>query len=128
MRSATPYGQRSTRLFTPTGRDADEPVAGYYRHKLTRGGHPVGVHIFYGPPHDPVTGEEMDRSHRWQATVNNAPTEIEFLWPSCGRDPIDKAEHDHLAAVQAWAKEHAPNTPQADPRRAIDLHTSPILI
>ncbi len=103
------------------GFDAATPTPGFYRYRLVRGGHPVGVRIFYGAPRDPVTGEEMDRSWRWQATANNAPIDLERVWPMCGREPIDEAEHDYLAARQAWAAQHAPDAPEADPRRPIDL-------
>ena len=47
----------------------DTPIPGFYRMRLRSGGQPVGVRVWFGPPADPVTGEELDRSWRWQATV-----------------------------------------------------------
>lgn len=103
----------------------DQPIAGYYRMTLRKGGHPVGIRIWHGQPLDPVTGEPMDRSLRWQATANNRPVDLDRVWPQCLRNPINRAEHDYLAAKQDWAERAAPETAIADPRRRVDLLTAP---
>jgi hypothetical protein len=105
-----------------------EPVAGFYRSKLRSGAHPVGIKIWHGPPLDPDTGEEMDRGHRWQAHCNDSYIEIDRVWPQCGGDPIGRAEYVYLTAMQSWGKQHAPDSPQAKPDRAINLLTAPILL
>jgi hypothetical protein len=102
----------------------DQPVAGFYRFRFRSGAHPVGVRIWHGPPLDPMTGEEMDRSWRWQATANRRPVDLDRVWPRCAKEPIDEREHDYLAGVQDWAERHAPDSAQADPRRKINLLTS----
>lgn len=116
-----------THAFAPaTGHDVDLPVAGLYRMRLRSGGVAVGVRIWHGPPLDPVTGETMDRSWRWQAAVNGAPIDIERVWPACADDPIDQSEHDHLAGLQAWGRA-AGHAAIADPTRRLDPLSSPIL-
>jgi hypothetical protein len=105
-----------------------EPVAGHYRTKLVSGGHPVGIRIWHGPPLDPETGDEMDRSHRWQAHCNDQYIDIDRVWPGCGGDPINRPEYEYLTSVQEWGKENAPNSPQANPRQRINFLTAPIPI
>lgn len=104
----------------------DQPQAGYYRMSLRKGGHPVGIRIWFGQPLDPVTGEPLDRSLRWQATANRRPVDLDRVWPQCLREPISKTDHDYLAAMQDWAERNAPDAPQADPTRRIDLNAAPL--
>ena len=109
------------------GFDPDQPIAGYYRFRMRSGGAFCGVRIWHGAPLDPVTGEELDRSPRWQALVNDEPVDLERVWPRCAADPIDINEYRHLCTVQDWAREHAPSSPLANPHRKADPLTSPIL-
>lgn len=104
-----------------SGFSVETPTAGWYRYHLVKGGSPVAIKVWFGPPHDPVTGEELDRSYRWQASCNGELIDLSQVWPMCGRDPIDEAEARYLIGLQAWARQHAPNSPQADPRKKIDL-------
>lgn len=120
------YSEPGSNEATFSGFSTLQPTPGFYKIRLTKGGHYVGVRIWFGPPHDPVTGEEMDRSWRWQASANGRYIEIDRVWPRCGRDPISQAEHDYLANLQSWAEVHAPNSPQADPRKPIDLLRAPL--
>lgn len=103
-----------------------EPTAGYFRLRLVAGGPKVGVRLFYGPPLDPVTGEELDRSWRWQAECNGKPIDIDRVWPTAGRDPIDAAEYAYLCDLARWAERNAPDAPAAQPHRKIDLLSAPI--
>lgn len=100
---------------------AAEPTAGTYQISLVRGGPKVGILIWHGPPKDPVTGEELDRSWRWQAEANGEPIDLDRVWPACGREPITAAEYAYLTANARWAARHAPQLPAANPLRPIDL-------
>lgn len=104
----------------------DVPVAGYYRMRLRKGGMHVAVRIWYGPPLDPETGEEMDRSWRFQAEINGRYDEIDRVWPTCAGDPIDEAEARYLIERQRWGEANAPDSPQANPHRKVNLLTAPI--
>lgn len=125
-RAALDYRERRSLDRDYAGFDPDKPVAGFYRGRLVRGGHPVGIRIWYGPPLDPDTGEELDRGWRWQATANGRYIDLERVWPKCADEPITEAEHDHLTRVQAWGEAHAPDSPQANPDRPVDLLRAPI--
>jgi hypothetical protein len=108
------------------GFDPDTPVAGYYRIRLRRGAVWSPVRIWHGPPNDPVTGEEMDRGWRWQATVNGELVDLERVWPGCADNTITEAEHDHLIRLQQWSQDHDPAGPFANPNRKIDLIHAPL--
>lgn len=108
------------------GFDPDTPVVGFYRMRLRSGAVPVGIRVWFGPPKDPVTGEEMDRSHRWQAEANGAPIDLARVWPGCARDPVSPQEYAYLSTLQAWGEANAPDSPQADPTRPVDLLTAPL--
>jgi hypothetical protein len=103
------------------GYRADVPTAGFYRARVSKDGILAGVRIFHGPPLDPVTGEELDRSWRWQAEVNGEPADIERLWPWCARETISEAQYRVYCGRQTWAKSAAPDSAYASPSRKIDL-------
>jgi len=102
---------------------SDEPEVGFFKTKLVSGGPWVAVHIWDGPPTDPLTGETLDRSWRLQALVNDEPEDPTTIWP--GPVPIPQEEYDYLLTVRAWALEHNPDDPAAAPRRRIDMNKLP---
>lgn len=101
--------------------DVTEPEPGFFRMKLRGGGVLVGIRIWHGAPRDPVTGDEMDRSWRWQAECNGEPIDFERVWPQCAGDPITEAEYRAYSQRQRWAREKAPKSAYADPGRRLDL-------
>lgn len=127
MRSATPYAQREVRPVHVAGAlDVSEPVAGFFRMKLNSRGVAVGIRIWFGQPLDPVTGEEMDRSLRWQAQCNGRPIELDRVWPQCAGQRIDAAEYAYLSSLQAWGEQHAPSSPEANPHKPVNWLTAPL--
>lgn len=107
------------------GYDPDTPVAGFYRFRMRSGAALCGVRIWHGAPLDPVTGEVLDRSHRWQAVVNEKPVLLERVWPKCAADPVDRHEYEYLCTVQEWAVKNAPHSPQANLNHRINPLTAP---
>lgn len=110
------------------GFDPDRPVAGFYEIKMVRGGMLAGVRIWHGPPHDPVTDEELDRSWRWQAEVNGDRVEIDRVWPKCAPTPISPTRYAEYVARTRRALETDPLSALADPRKPIDHLRDPIAI
>jgi hypothetical protein len=102
------------------GLDVERPQEGFYRFKLRSGGVYGVVRIWYGAPLDPQTGEEMDRSWRWQAAFNGELIEFEQAWPQCAKMPCTEADYRHAIRRQEWAKKHAPDSAFADHRTRID--------
>jgi len=104
--------------------DPDVPSAGFYRYRLRRGGPFVALRYWLGPPLDPETGEEMDRSPRWQCRLNGTElVPVERYWPQCARDPIDQREHDRLCELHRTLDEASP---YYDARRPFDRLTNPL--
>jgi hypothetical protein len=105
--------------------DVSTPQAGYFRHRLHGGAVRGGVRIFYGPPADPVTGEVLDRSWRWQAEFDGEPIDFDRVWPDCTGDPISAEEYRTYVARRRWAEQHAPDSSYAERSRRRDpLSTS----
>lgn len=102
---------------------SDGLVTGYYVHRK-RGAVDLPVRIWFGAPLDPVTGEELDRSWRWQLTL--AGEQIDDwadIWPRCGALPIDKQEHDFLVSRIKWARDNDPDDPFGGVQGKFDLLT-----
>ena len=107
------------------GFDPDTPIAGHYRMRLRSGGVFVGIRIWYGAPLDPLTGEELDRSPRWQAMANERPIDLDRVWPRCAASPIDETEYRYLTHLQNWSQQNVPESPHSDPRRTVNMLTAP---
>lgn len=121
VRRPSDYTRRDTAAPLVAGAvDVSEPVAGFYRCRLGANTVTGGVRLWFGPPHDPVTGDEMDRSWRWQALWNGDPVDFDRVWPRCAGDPISEAEYQRYVARQVWARENAPASAYAERGRAID--------
>ena len=98
--------------------DPDLPVAGCYEIKLVKGGPPVALRIWYGPPLDPETRLEMDRAPRWNAMLNGVQVvAVERFWPECARQPISAARHDFIT-LESITQD--PASPFYDPLKPID--------
>lgn len=102
-----------------------DPLPGYYRRKLVKGGVWVPVHIWI---------EDGDRCPETCALMSDQIIRCTLAgeaadpfaeWLHCCDQPISRAEHDYLLAVLRHAAEHAPHMPEAQPRRPIDLSTMP---
>jgi len=102
---------------------ADGFIEGWYLHD--RNGHvSMPVHVWFGPPLDLDTGTEMDRSPRWQvelAGVIISPDErvsprariadLEWVWPRCLKNPIDRPEENYRRARIDYARRHDSRDP-----------------
>lgn len=113
------------------------PVAGYYAMPIARGGMPVAVRIWFG--HAIIDGEEQDRGLDWRCEIDGEPDRIEEdgatgwsgrvprdvheAWPFCARHAIDEKEYRFLLKRAAWAREHQPDHPAANPRQRIDVRS-----
>lgn len=109
------YTDRATGpVHVPGAVDVTTPVAGFFRFRLHGGAVRGGVRIWYGPPLDPVTGEELDRSWRWQAEFDGEPIPFDRVWPACAGEPITEQEYQRFVARKRWAEQHAPDSAYAD--------------
>jgi len=129
-------------LFHRESDAADALREGWY--KWHRRDHvPVPVRIWFGPPFDPDTGEELDRSWRWQVLVNGQTLEayaasrhrepaeqLERIWPRCagtgGPSAEDRKEYDFLIATIEHARQHDGFSPFASRTGRVDLLSATI--
>lgn len=103
----------------------DEPTAGTYRRRIVKGGAWCAVKIWYGQPADPDTGELLDRSPRWQATINGREVDVWDVWPECSGEPISDEDFRLLIATNRWADQYAPASPEANPHKSIHVTKLP---
>lgn len=108
------------------------PNPRFWRCRLVKAGPYVGVMTWHGPPL--VDGEELDRSARHQALVGTETTGRAILMgdhlpievDGIGLRNIERIkEHEYrfLVATSDWATAHAPDRPQAQPRKPVDYNT-----
>lgn len=102
----------------------------YYRVRRVKAGPLVPCKIWFGPPLDPVTGEEMDRAPRWQVEVSGKliddPFSVVHLIgnqePIIKGEQISKEEFEFLLSDAQWCREYEPDAPEANPTKPIDLN------
>lgn len=70
-----------------------QPEVGFYEMRDWQASRWVPVHIWHGPHKDPATGEECDRSPRWQALVDGKEADPIAIWPSCCARPITREQY-----------------------------------
>jgi len=107
----------------------DTPQAGFYKRRFVRGGPWVPVRLWFGAPIDPVTGEELERGHRWQAEVRGNlvtdETEIIETWISCAGNPITEDEYNAMLGKADYADTRDQRLPEFKPEQKIDLGKLP---
>lgn len=99
----------------------DRPQPGFYKTRLVRGGPWVAGRIYEIPPLDPDTGELLDRPVMLAGEIGGAEVQIDEAWLKLMGNPIGEAEYRYLSSVAQWAGAYDPNSPEANPRSAVDL-------
>lgn len=107
---------------------------GFFAVRFRRPGIVVGAMIDHAPPLDPDTGEVLDRSWYWSATINGIPDpnpapspneRVWRVWHSWERE-IDFDEYQWLVADRQWARQYAPELAEArSAEQRIDLASLP---
>jgi hypothetical protein len=72
-------------------------IEGFYEMKTRHGWKPV--RIWRGQPIDPVTREDLDRSHAWQAIIDHKDADPYEIWPSVCARPISRAVYFDLVTL-----------------------------
>jgi len=105
-------------------RRIDRPVPGYYLLKLTKGGAEIPARIWWClTRHEPDEPSNlMDRAPFIAAEIAGDIVAVHEVWLRRGRY-ISRSEYEFRMADLAWAREHAQDEPQVNPKRAIDWLT-----
>jgi len=114
-----------------------EPRPGFFRLRLVAGGVYVPCRLFR-PCRCTVTGGDTQAEHPWTAACDRHPPlmaeigaappsadlgDVERVWTA---EPVAETEWRRLHLVAAWAREHAPDAPEAAPARPVDRLTARI--
>jgi hypothetical protein len=99
----------------------DQPQAGFYTTRLARRALPVPVRLAFTQP--VVEGRKLDRSPRWVVVIDGRLSDDDVFetWAWCAGHPIARSEYRFLLRRRAWAHQHAPEHPAANPREPIDV-------
>jgi hypothetical protein len=103
-----------------------EVVPGFWMVKLHRRGLPTPAAIMWlhtvCEPDDPAN--LMERSPFLGGFISGDPARVEDVWHRRG-EAITADEYEFQVAVVRHCREHEPDAPEANPRRAIDLRNVP---
>lgn len=108
----------------------DTPEPCYRQVKKAKGGVWVGARIHRTCHCTPNGGDESaphpwrvtcDRYPRLAAEINGKFAGVDRVWMS--GETIDEAEYDYLIADRIWHRHNLPDSPEANPDRAIDFNT-----
>jgi hypothetical protein len=109
-------------------RRIDKPEPGYWLVKAVKRGPLIPAAILWldtrSEPGNP--DNLMERSPHLCGFLAGEPVSPWSIWERRGI-PIDEARYRFEVADGAWAKEHAPQEPKANPRQPIDLTALPPL-
>lgn len=115
-----PY-KRTERDLLPV-RTLGRHEVGYWAMKLVKDGKEVGCCIQWEQtafePGDP--SNRMDRSPVLTARKDGEICRLDDVWLGRGR-VISEADYRYMVELAAWARENDPNSPEANPRRRIDI-------
>ena len=98
--------------------------------KLVRGGVWLPARI-HRTCHCTLNGGDESAPHPWrdtcdrypqlEAEINGRPASVDRVWTS--GEEIDEAEYRYLMDDRAHARAHRPDSPEANPRQAVDFDT-----
>jgi len=124
-RSAVPARPRGP------ARTMNAPEIGFYRLRLTKGAVDVAARI-HRTCACTVHGGEANAEHAWRdgcdrfpplrGEIDGQPCDPNRIWES-KFERIPEAEFLFLRDDAKWCRDHAPETPQANPEKPIDLLT-----
>lgn len=99
-----------------------EPQCGYYKARVSRRALLVPAKIFMLSVVDEAG--ELVEPERLKCEIGDRDFDVMEAWPKLCIRPITVGEYRHLMALRQWAKESAPDQPQAVDGRPIDWMTA----
>lgn len=97
-----------------------EPMCGYYRRRMVRGGVWVPAAIWIEQEIDADTGELLS-DEILRCAVGGREEDPDEQWTYIAGQPIPYAEYEYLMANLKWSEAYAPESPFAQPRQKVDL-------
>lgn len=103
-----------------------EPQAGFFRRRLVKGGPWVSARIWLHQEIDSETGD-LSAPEELRCEVNGKPHDVDDQWTWLAGQPIPEHEYKFMLADADWAKTHAHQAPQANPREPVRSRNIPRL-
>lgn len=110
--------------------------ARFYRIRLVKGAAWSAIKVWFGPPLDPDTGDILwERPCLWRCLINGQDDAIEAVMieldgttglPVIKGDEISETDYLYHLKTYIWARDHAPDSPEAKPKQKIDPLTAPL--
>lgn len=102
-----------------------DPMPGFYKRRLVRGGPWVPARIWCVQDICPDTGELLSDEFL-QAECNGEWADPDDVWTWLCANPISEQEFKYLTALAEHCARHEPGHPAANPRKAIDHLQTPL--
>lgn len=117
------YAWHANALLTDVERDdryptTDDPQCGWFQRRLVKDGIMVPARIWMDQPTDDEGDLVADEVLRCEVNGEYAKPEDQWTW-LCG-NPIRESDFHYMMARKAFAEEHAPHEPAANPRQPIN--------
>ena len=103
----------------------NDPLDGFYRTKLVKGGPWVPVRIWTEDGDRCEETGELLSDQIIRCRVGGQDSDPFAVWTYCAGSPITEAEYDFMLANAEWCRDHAPEEPEANPRQAVDIDDLP---
>jgi hypothetical protein len=109
---------------------AKEPVemkvgeyhAGWYKKTLVKGGPWVAVKVTLEQDIDDETGDLLSPP-TFKAVCNGVEIPLdEWKFLFLVQNPISEEDYEFMVAKAEWAKKHAPDSPEANPKQKVDFN------
>ncbi len=106
-------------------RQIARPAPGFWLLRQVKGGPlvPAAIVVLRTTAEPDEPDNIMDRSPFIAAFIAGEPVGLDDVWFRRG-EAITKREYEFRVADLRWAQQHAPDEPQAQPRKRIDLMTA----
>lgn len=101
-----------------------EPQCGYFKRRLVRDGPFVVARIWMHQETD--ADGDLIAPEELRCEVDGKEKDPVEAWTWLAGKPITREEYRHLDAVRTWARQHAPEQPEADPDKPVDWLNAPL--
>ena len=119
-----PFEWWEDELIAPGQRVPELPQCGFYRRKLVKGGPWVAARIWRDPEQDYETGKPTGQDVL-RCMVGTERRDPVAEWGRLCNQPIKREDYSYEIADADHAKKWRPGDPKANPRKPINLLTSP---
>lgn len=101
--------------------DMNDPQEGFYKCKMVKGGPWVPVKIWMQDGSRNPDTNDLESDQFLRAMRNGQDISPFDIWTWCAEHPITEQRYLYMIAAAEWDLENNPDSPFANPRKAIDI-------